>query len=118
MNDMGNIKQKFNIVSFLCIVLYFTKNSIHNPNHIKKKKKTFHLPSTWKFKVLASVKDVEPSSAVQKCLSVRRGLKVGHRGKGSCGSEFITASLTSLPVNKWHWNIGRKRILCSLLLVS
>ena len=45
---MGNIKQKFNIVSFLCIVLYFTKNSIHNPNHIKKKK---NLPFTFDMEV-------------------------------------------------------------------
>lgn len=93
LNNLEDIKQKLNIASFLCTVLDLTKNSVHNSNKFKKKKKTFHLPSTWKPKSLTSLKKAELSLAVQKCLDTREGLKIGWHGKVSSDSSFITASL-------------------------
>lgn len=85
LNNLEDIKQKLNIASFLCTVLYLTKNSVHNSNKSlkKKKKQTFHLPSTWKPKSLTSLKRAELSLAVQKCLDTREGLKIRCHGKVS-----------------------------------
>ena len=86
LNNLEDIKQKLNIASFLCTVLYLTKNSVHNSNKSFLKKKTFHLPSTWKPKSLTSLKRAKLSLAVQKCLDTREGLKIQCHGKVSSDS--------------------------------
>ena len=86
LNNLEDIKQKINIASFLCTVLYLTKNSVHNSNKSFLKKKKPSICLRHGSLSLTSLKRAELSLAVQKCLDTREGLKIRCHGKVSSDS--------------------------------